>query len=489
MRTIVDYVDEQGIALAGRPFLTEEGRTYSFAELRSMVRKMAAFLRSNGVGVGDRVILNMEGRTAHLVTYFGSMALGAIPVHLHTLRPRQFVEFAVADTGARLMITRRHAEHWEGFPCPIVPFPDLDAGLPEYWSDERSDTAHLMYTSGTTGTPKAVMTSQESTIFTARTIIDFAELTAFERELICLPLAFTFGLGHVHSQLMLGGQAHLSSAMRDRDTLLGILADDRITGFLASPGMLKSLTDDDPEAFAESASGLGYMVINCTPMPVPLTSRLLDLLPATRIYMYYGLTEASRSAYICYNRNPDRLACTGRATDGVSLRIDRPNDLGDGEVLIKGPNVMPGYWGDARPACIDDDGWLHTGDLASMDDGGYITVKGRIKEQISVDGMKCQPLEIETALNSHPDVVESAVVAIRDERTYQAVGAVVVTSSDEDRPTLAERLRSHCGALLEPFKVPSRIVFVDAVPKTDLGKIKRLDVERALTTATSVGAS
>lgn len=484
MKSIVDYLETQAAERGERPFLTENGRTESFVRTFSLVKRMAAFLSSRGVEQGDRVVVITEGRIEHLITYFAAVGIGAIPVLLHTQRPREFVEFAATNTGAKVVVTQNYAEAWEDFPCPILSFPHLDESHPERWGDERSEIAYMMYTSGTTGLPKAVMTTQSNLLFTAETIIDFAQLTSAERELICLPLAFTFGLGHIHSQLMLGGQAHLFGSMRDSQAILEIIGSDGITGFLASPGMLKVLVEQYADEFAASAGRLSYVVINCTPMPVQLTRRLLELLPRTRIYMYYGLTEASRSAYNFYNQNPDKLNCTGRATKGVSLKIDNPDpETGAGEVCIKGPNVTPGYWGDASRAGIDEEGWFRTGDLGVMDGDGFITVQGRINDQISVDGMKCQPLEVENVLNLHPAVKESAVVGLPDQDTYQCVGAAVATEPGQDERQLVESLRALCRQKLEPVKVPKRIVFVGSIPRTDLGKIKRTEILKLMTEA------
>ncbi|MBL8149614.1 MAG: acyl--CoA ligase, partial [Blastocatellia bacterium] len=301
----------------------------------------------------------------------------------------------------------------------------------------------------------------------------------------CLPLSFTFGLGHVHAQLLLGGQAHLFASMRDNPSILHALATDGITGFLASPGMLKVMVQQHREEFSLKAKGLSYLVINCTPMPVELTEKLLNILPDTRIYMYYGMTEASRSAYNFYNQNLDKLACTGRATKGISLKIDNPNSEGEGEICIKGPNLMLGYWGEEESSCIDREGWLHTGDQGVMDEDGFITVKGRVKEQISVDGMKCQPLEIESVISRYEGVEDAAVVAIPSEYTYQTVGAAVVTkpkmvSSEEEKQLFVERVKEHCLKSLEMFKIPTKFVFVDSIPRTELGKIKRLEIQQML---------
>jgi long-chain acyl-CoA synthetase len=475
VESIVDHLERQAAEGGSRPFLTEGSRTLSFGDTLRWVRQTAAALLDHGVRPGERVALLIHGRTEHLVAHFAAMSLGAIPVHLDATRVREFVEFAAVHTGARLLLTRQCAEDWRDFPCPVLAFPELDADATEACPRDRSEIAYMMFTSGTTGRPKAVMTSHANLLFTANTIIGFAGLTPGHRELISMPLAFTFGLGHVHAQTILGGQARLHGSNRDMPALLNIMANDGITGFLASPGMLKTLIERHGEEFAQAGRGLRYIVVNCTPMPAELTERLLRMLPHAQVFMYYGLTEASRSAFNHYNANPNRLAATGKATRGIDLRIANPDaETGAGEVCIKGPNVMLGYWGSQTRAGIDEDGWFHTGDLAVMDGEGFITVAGRVNDQISVDGMKCQPLEVEEVLNRHRDVSDSAVVALPDADSYQTVGAAVVARPGSR--SSADDIREYCRRHLEPFKVPRTLVVVDEIPKNELGKIKRVEV-------------
>ena len=192
-----------------------------------------------------------------------------------------------------------------------------------------------------------------------------------------------------------------------------------------------------------------------------------------------GVSEASRSAFNHYNANPNRLSATGTATRGVELRIANADpETGAGEVCIKGPNVMLGYWGGPTGAAIDEDGWFHSGDLAVMDGDGFITVVGRVDEQISVDGMKCQPLEVEEVLNRHRDLSDSAVVALPDAESYQTVGAAVVVRPGSR--SSADDIREYCRRHLDPFKVPRRLVVVDEIPKNELGKIKRREVRNLI---------
>lgn len=481
MESILDHLERQAAERPTAPFISEADRTYTYGEAFAETLRIAGHLHERGLRSGDRALLLVESRARHLLSYFAVMANGAIPVHLNTQRPRAFVEFAAGNTGARMIVTQDYAEGWKGMGIDIVEYPADGIEAPSHWAGERHEIAYMMYTSGTTGNPKAVITTQANTLFTARTIIDFASLGPGERELIALPLSFTFGLGHIHSQVILGGQARLFPSMRDTDGLLDMMAGDGITGFLASPGMIRSLVEEHTERFVQSARNLRYIVINCTPMPVALTGRLLELLPHVRSYMYYGLTEASRSAFNHYNANPDKIGCTGKATRGVSLKIDNADPhTGEGEICIKGPNVMPHYWGETECSCIRD-GWFHTGDLGVMDADGYITVRGRTNDQISIDGIKCQPFEVEQVLNAWPGVRESAVAGVHDEKTYQAVAAAVVVEGSRSRAemaALASELAAHCRANVEPQKVPTRFLFVEAVPRTELGKIVRSAVRQ-----------
>lgn len=484
MESIVDRVAAQARERPAEPFLTERGRTLSFAEFHTLTRRMAAFLAVRGVCAGDRVVLYVDERIPHLLGYFGAMALGAVPVHLYAQKPHRFVAFAAEHTAARLVLTDDAALDPETLPCALAHLPDLEASTDERWSDERDPIAYMMFTSGTTGEPKAVLTTQHNVFFVTRTLIGIAGMVHGDREVIVLPLGSTGGLGHAHANLVLGNQAELLPTffgdMDDSDLarMLDVVEARRVTGFLATPGMLARLAERHREAFRRQGRSLRYVLANVTPMRPELVADLIELLPGARFSTYYGLTEASRSVHQCFNDHPGKRRAAGRPSPGVEIAIE-PRDGGSeghggvGEVLIRGGNLMAGYWNRPTSDALTGDGWFRSGDLGSVDADGFLTIRGRLKDTINVDGLKCFPFEVEEVLARHPAVAECAVVGVPDRTTFERLAAAVVPRAGRDLETLPAELERHCRGELEAYKVPGQFVFVEALPRAGLGKIHR----------------
>jgi long-chain acyl-CoA synthetase len=295
-----------------------------------------------------------------------------------------------------------------------------------------------------------------------------------DRELTTLSLTHLFGLGHLHVYAALGATLYIENGLRDVPRLLDLVESEHITSFPGTPAGFKIMIELFPEMLRSRAQHLRYIVINTAPMPVALTESLLELLPDTRVYMYYGLTEASRSTYIAYREHRDKLATVGRASPGGEVRIGsaaHPLINEPGEILVRGPHVTSGYWAQDSTELFDD-GWFRTGDLGSVDVDGFVTWRGRVREQINVNGLKLVPFEVEDVLRRDPRVAECAVVGVPDAVTGESVAAFVVPVSAAEE-SLELELRKLCARHLEFYKVPKRIVFVDEIPKTDSGKVRR----------------
>ncbi len=485
---ILDYLEQHARAQSNVPFLREGAETLSFGELFELATRLATRLSAEGIGYGDRVVLYIDRRSRHLTAYLAVMILGAIPVHLYPQRKPAFVAFAAQHTGAGLVITDGELLQDTELPCGVFCYSEAEVqDLLPTWLGRRHPVAYMMFTSGTTGTPKAVMTTQENVTFVTRTLIEMADITENDREIIVMPLGSTGGLGHFHANLMLGNPVillpYFFGAMDDDDMchMLDTVESEKITGFLSTPGMLARLVENHREALRDKGRHLRYLLANVTPMREELVRELMQLLPDTRFYTYYGLTEASRSVHHCYNDDKSKIATAGRPSPGVTIGIGNPGDEGVGEVLIKGPNVMSGYWQMDKHG-FDANGWFRSGDLGSLDNEGFLTIHGRLKENIRVDGLDCLPREMEDVLLKHPEVVDCAVVGLPDPRTHQRVAAAVVPTLDAEHENLAERLHAHCIERLEFYKAPTRFAVVDAIPKTELGKIKRDEVSQNLAT-------
>jgi len=479
MDTILDYLELHAREQGEREFLVLQDERLTFAELATRVQRLAGVLRARGVGPGDRVVLYLARRTRYLTAYLAAMAAGAIPVHLYPERPVSYVDFAATHTGAALVITDQEKVEWSSFPHPLLHFPDLtDAALPAVWPGERSDAAYMMFTSGTTGQPKAVVTTQQNILFVTRTLIGMAGMSRDDREVIVMPLGSTGGLGHFHSNLVLGNRTILlpyffgSMSAADLEQMLETIADEDITGFLATPGLLGRLATEHRDSFRGKARRLRYILANVCPMRPALVRDLMELLPDTRFHTYYGLTEASRTVYQCYNDRPEHVTAAGRPAPGVSIRIDQPDAAGVGEVAIKGGNVMAGYWGRGRDG-FDDDGWFHSGDLGSVDAEGFLFIRGRLRDNINVDGLKFLPRDVEDVLLAHPAVTDCAVVGVPDPIRYQRAGAVVVLAEQTDRSAIVAELQAFCGERLDFYKVPAIFYVADSIPRSELGKVDR----------------
>ncbi|HZW37652.1 MAG TPA: class I adenylate-forming enzyme family protein, partial [Candidatus Deferrimicrobiaceae bacterium] len=422
-----------------KPFLVDStGASFSYSQVLGRARRFATVLASRGAGPGDRVILTFPNSVDYLCAYLGALFLDCTllivdyrsrPAHLEYVRDN-----------CRVFLWAAPAERPEYRRIPgFVLFPaDLERHAEmamERLCPGKNPQALIMYTSGATGIPKGVCLSHANLQHTIRSITQWAQIDGNDRELTTLSLSHLFGLAHIHIYWTLGGTVFIEEKLQDVPRILERISRERITSFPGTPGGFKMILDRFPEQFARHARGLKYIIVNSAPMAREYIGKILDLLPDTRFYMYYGLTEASRSSYICYNDHRDKLESVGRPTPGSEICVGSPSSplVGEpGEILVRGPQLTSGYWGmDTAPFFAD--GWFRTGDLGIVDSDGFLTWKGRLKEQINIDGLKLTPMEVETVLAQHANVMDCAVVGAPDELTGEAVVAFVVPRGEPSK--------------------------------------------------------
>lgn len=461
-----------------RPCIVDAGEVvHSYGEILSRARRFASMLQAHGVTPGDRVLLTFPNSVEYLCAYFGTLLYGVTAVLVDFRARPDHVDFVRRNCAAAAWVGPRERAAYSAIPDGLLYPEDLDRYplLPEDRLLASDNTlALIMYTSGATGVPKGVQLTHANLDHTRRSIISWAGVQPGERELMTLSLTHLFGLQRCNVQWSLGGTVYLESGLTDIPRVLDRISRHGIVSFPGTPSGIRLLRTHFEELFRRHARMLRYSVINSAPLEVEHSRWFMDLLPGTRLFMYYGLTEASRSTSICYNDAPEKSASVGLPTPGTRIRIgtSRKGLVGEpGEILIRGPNVTPGYWNtDSSP--FFDRGWFRTGDLGRIDEDGYVYWVGRLREQINVDGLKVNPLEVEMLLARHPRVRDCAVIGTPDPLKGEVVTAFVVPDQQGDG-TLEIELRRFCRGQLEAYKIPARVQFIDGIPRTDSGKTKR----------------
>ena len=461
-----------------------DGEKISYAELSSGVRAAAKAFGAAAVR-GERVLVAAEKTREFLFAYFGAHLAGLVAVPLDPeCNPERLAGIA-SFTEARFVCGNFVHGDVVAKLSRISPRSALVGGEDEFRENVVSEQAlaDIVFTTGTTGAPKGVCLTQVNLSAAARHINDFVGTEGNDTEVVALPICHSFGLGRVRCLLSVGATVVFVNGFAAVKKLFRALDQNRATGFAMVPASWAYLKKMSGERIAEFGKTLRYVEIGSAPMPTEDKRLLMRLLPNTRICMHYGLTEASRSAFCEFHECAENLETIGRAAPHVAIAVFDENGVPvpagtPGEICVRGEHVSPGYWRDENPGahCFEG-GFFRTGDLGCENADGTFSLVGRIKEIVNVGGKKVSPQEVEEALNSLPEIAESACVGVPDPSGMlgEALKACLVPAPgfyDAAFPSDAE-LRARLAPLLETFKIPSIFVRVPAIPKTASGKLQR----------------
>jgi long-chain acyl-CoA synthetase len=449
--------------------LRRGGRRVRYAELDRASAHVAERLSAAGIVPGDRVGLMLPNVPEFVAAYYGILRAGAVVVPLDTELKRDELRYAFGDAGAALLISWRELGTTSATPAWLAApgsFFDDGADPVEPAAPVRrgpGDTAVILYTSGTSGQPRGAELTHANLEHNARVTSELFGFGPADAVLGALPLAHAFGQTCTLNAAMLAG-ARLVLVSRPEWV-------DGVTVLVGVPSMYAALLAE--------AGGVAPRRL-CIVGGAPLAPELIaawEAATGTRLLEGYGLTETSPVASFNRPGSAHRPGSIGTPIDGVQMRLLDISPEGVGEIAIRGPNVMKGYWN--RPAdtraAISGDGWLRTGDLACIDMDGAYRIVGRAKELIIRDGRNVHPREIEDVLHSHPDVREAAVLGIPDPMLGEEVVACVVVSPGAE--VTEEELREHVRARVAEFKYPRRVWFASALPRSATGKL----LKRAIT--------
>jgi long-chain acyl-CoA synthetase len=453
----------------------------TYGELWERVLLAAQVLREHGVEPGDRVVLAAPREPEFLYAYFACHLVRAIVVPYEPdIAPPRF-ESIVDLLRPRIILTNRPMPV-EAPKCRSLALAALihSAERPpaeEFVEPDPGQPADILLTSGTTGKPKGVVLSHGNILAAAGNINEFIGNTAEDREAVALPLSHSFGLGRVRCQILAGGALILTRGFQFPKQMFEVMRSWRATGFSFVPAAWAMLTRLTGEKLGEFSPELRYIEIGSASMPKAEKEHLMRLFPRTRICMHYGLTEASRSAFIEFHESRNRLDSVGRPTPNVEIRIadEEGHALAPGlvgKIQIRGAHVMGGYW-DADSRERLQGGWLRSGDLGYRDQEGYLYVCGREDDVINIGGRKVHPTEVEQALLRHERIGEAICVASPDPITGEAIQAFLVARPGDGELPSEETLADFLRARLEEYKIPVGFAWVSSIPTNSSGKVER----------------
>jgi long-chain acyl-CoA synthetase len=470
------------------PALRSGTEVITHGELDAAILTASALLASHGVAPGDRVGLIVPNVPQFAVIYYAVLAAGAVAVPISPLLSAPEARFCLNDAGARLALLAPDA-HGPGLAelkpsaqvlevgteslGPLGPGERLDV---EVLPRAGEDTAVIIYTSGTTGRPKGARLTHRNLASNADAILEAAGISAATVALGALPLSHSFGQTWLlNATLRAGGSVSLLASFDARRALEKI-AEHQVTFFAGVPTMFAKMLEVQKQT---DASSLQLCVSGGAAMPHELMNAF-EANFGCEIREGYGLSETSPLVTLNPPGAARRPGSVGPPIPGVEVKAvaddDAELDAGEvGEILVRGHNVMKGYWG--RPhetaRAITEDGWFRTGDVGYVDLDGYLYISGRKKDLIIRGGYNVYPREVEEALLEHPDVAEAAVIGIPHPTLGEEVAAAVRLQEGAD--CTAEDLRRHARERLAAFKYPRRIWTVDALPTGPTGKVlKRL---------------
>lgn len=466
----------------GQPALIAETDTYSYARLWEAIDCAAAKLQEHGVRPGSKVVVALSNTPAFPVVLMALSQIGAVSIPLDpSMAEKERARiFAIAQPG---FVAGFHGQQ------RVSPGAYLSRvhGAVHQEDVELEGASTILFTSGTTGSPKGVLLSGDALLGNARAVVDYLRLTADDRTLIFLPLFYSYPLSQMLTTWLAGGAVVLMKNLMFPAHAIKLIDRHAVTGFGGVPTSLSLLANlskgpDRALRYVMNAGGL---------LPPPLARKLEAAFPGAAVFNNYGCTEIGpRATAVNYREHADRIGSIGRPISGVDLRLIRP-DLSEAapmetaEIVLSGPTMMKGYYRDPETtaACMSKWGF-HTGDYAYADADGFLYFQGRRDDIFKCGGEKVSAREIEDVMLEHQGVLEVAVVAQPD-ALLGLVPIAYVVRAEEGGPT-QDDLQMFCRRKLSLHKVPKRVQFIDKLDRTANGKIQKFRLPDAASNEAAV---
>ncbi|MEZ5245513.1 MAG: FadD3 family acyl-CoA ligase [Acidimicrobiales bacterium] len=510
--TIPELIDDAAARFGDNEAMVDGDVRWNFVEFRDEIRRAARALMASGIDKGDRVAVWAPNIWEWAVAALGVHVAGGVVVPVNTRWKGREAEYVLGNSAAKMLFTVTdfldidYVAELRGATIPdslneivvmrgTVPegttsFADFIARADQVSEDERAartatvtgdDLCHIMFTSGTTGDPKGAMLVHSAI---CRSYLSWASTIGMDQDryLIINPFFHSFGLNAGILACLMTGSTIIPHPVFDVPSVMKRIPEERISMLPGPPAIYQTiLNTEDLDQW--DMSSLRLAVTGAAAIPVEMIIQMRERLGFEKIVTGYGLTESSGMATMCrHDDDPEIIAKTsGRAIDDVEVEIHDPEGRDvprgePGEIVVRGYNVMKGYLDDPEKTAetIDAEGWLHTGDIGTMDDAGNIAITDRVKDMFINGGFNAYPAEIENLMMRHPGVGQVAVVGVPDQRLGEVGYAFVVPAPGAAQD--AAELISWCRAEMANYKCPRHVEYVTELPLNASGKVLKYEL-------------
>lgn len=477
---IFDYLFENTKNLQ-KDFLLGPKEKISFATLYSESQSLAGYLKQN-LGTGKNIILISSNNSFCIKAYLGILKSGNTVVPLNPAIEPDNLKYIIEQCSSEYAFIEKgnpvrpdnikifDEEDLNKFISLKIPFEDL--------AFSSESVAEIIFTSGSTGLPKGVVITHKNIQANTNSIIQYLNLTEKDIMLVVLPFYYCYGLSLLHTHLRVGGAIAFNNSFIFLGGILRDLNLYKCTGFAGVPSHYQILLRKSESFIKTEFPALRYVTQAGGKLPTVFIKEFINAFPSVKFYVMFGQTEATaRLSYLPPDKLHDKIGSIGRGIPDVTLRVVDPelNNVKPGqvgEIIAKGDNIMLGYYKDPElTGQTIKNGWLYTGDLATVDDDGYIFIQSRKKEIIKVGGKRVSPKEIEEVILMIPQIIDCTITGVEDALLGEALKAVVVINEQSGTiPVSKEHILEHCHQHLAKYKIPSIIEFEKSISISATGK-------------------
>lgn len=486
------------------PAIVEATGRWSYAQLEDAIAQTHSWLKGQNIRPGDRVMIVCENCRAFVALLLALARQDAWPVLVNARLSAREVDEIRDHCGARRIfyttsVSHHAREHAKRHRAPVIDLPSLgrlhvspveENVLPEsVTADISNNVAAMIYTSGTTGLPKGVMLTHRNLLFVAAVSASIRSLVPKDRLYGILPMSHAVGLSVVLLGALFSGATLYLSPRFDPVAVLESLENDRLTVLLGAPAMFSLLLEYANMKAITTLKFPALRVISSSGAPLHVAVKTsVEKLLGLPLHNGYGVTECSPNIAQAVMDQRRTDTSVGRILPGVEVKFighdgQAVPDGEVGELRVRGPNVMKGYYRapEETAAAVDPEGWFNTRDLARLDQDGFLFIVGRTKELIVRFGFNVYPAEVEAVLNNHPQVVRSAVIGRTGEGVDGGEEVIAFVQAAVGSRLTAAQIADHAAQYLAPYKRPTQILFVQGMPLTPTGKVMKDELAKKLT--------